>query len=60
MEGRYVILPSPDLAPHLDPDIQSEFKQVVVRDGAELEAILSRGYEGWRNYRDQLLSRNPE
>src|SRR5437899_758126 len=42
MEGRYVILPSPDLAPHLDPDIQSEFKQVVVRDGAELEAILSR------------------
>ncbi|SRR5713101_6899949 len=61
MEGSYVILPSPELAQHLPGAISSKFTQVVVHDGAELEAILSGGYDAWLEYADQLpgRKRNP-
>jgi hypothetical protein len=60
MEGAYVVLPSPELAQHLHPDIKSRFKQVLVRDGAELETILSGGYEAWLEYADQLPGRKTD
>ena len=55
MEGRYVILPSPELAQHLPDDLN--FTQVVVADGAELGAVLSGGYDSWRAYRDRVIAR---
>jgi hypothetical protein len=57
MEEAYVMLPSPELAQHLHPDIKSKFKQIVVHNGAELEAILSGGYEAWLKFVNQLPGR---
>jgi hypothetical protein len=58
MEPASVLLPREDLAAHLPPVVNADFRSIPVANGAELLAALDGGYDAWRAYRDQVSSRS--
>ncbi|MGC1619983.1 MAG: hypothetical protein WA765_15950 [Candidatus Acidiferrum sp.] len=60
MEDFVPILSSPEQKQQLPPDsAQHSPGAVVCRSPAELGALLSGGYAGWQEYRNQILNKPP-
>jgi hypothetical protein len=60
MEDFVPILSSPEQKQHLPADLSQQSPVAVVCESpAELGSLLSGGYAGWQEYRNQLLNKRP-
>lgn len=55
-EAPCVLLTEQRQSGHLPVGMVDDFRVIMVTSGAELLAALHGGYEGWRNYRDKIVS----
>lgn len=58
MKPSCVLLPRDDLAEHLPPGITDDFPSITIANGPELIAALNGGFDAWKAYRDQVLSKS--
>jgi hypothetical protein len=60
MEPPTALLPIDGIETHLPEEVRKNFQILRVNNGAEVLAAINGGYNGWKRYRDRVMSTQSE